>query len=147
MQSAKCKIISQGKIFVGQALLCLSYENKIQKPNEITPDFFRLAWFFDGFCQGLFRWVLGFYHWLTSLSAVCDFPFLLVFIASVNNIFTSSLLLHFLCVCIWLHFTLYERKFGKWIALHFGGETYLYIGITSSKLYRSFCLVSSSLCL
>ena len=36
-------------------------------------------------CQGLFRWVLGFYHWLTSLSAVCDVAFHLV-IASVNNI-------------------------------------------------------------
>ena len=68
---------------------------------------------FDGFCQGLFLWVLGFCHWLTSLSAVCDFPFRFL-IASVNNIFTSSLLLHFLCTLLYMNGSLESGSLAFW---------------------------------
>ena len=120
---------------------------QLQKPNEITPDFFRLAWLFWRFLSGvisLSSWVLSLVN-LAFCSLRFYFPF--VFIASVNNILYSSLLLHFLCVCIYYALYFIWTEVWKVWSLAFLGETYLYIGITSSKLSRSFCLVSSSLCL
>lgn len=102
-----------------------------------------LLWF--PVCQGLFRWVLGFCHWLTSLSAVCDLTFLSDHCFR-EQYFYLSLLLHFLCLVAFIDaLTLFETEVRKVWSLAIWGETYLYIGITSSELSRSFCLVSSSL--
>ena len=83
--------------------------------------------------QGLFRWVLGFNHWLTSLSAVSDaaFPF---WLASVNNYFlitSFAFPMHSPCIFLCTSF-IWNGSLGSCISCFFGGEPYLYIGITSS---------------
>ena len=74
-------------------------------------------------CQGLFRWVVGFYHWLTSLSAVCDSCFPLSSLLPWTIFFTH----HFFCIsyallALLMHSFLFETEVWKAASLAFWGR-------------------------